>query len=188
MPHEIILGGQRSGKSRHAEMRLGVHRARHGAEATALVVTAQPGDAEMRARIAQHRADREKTLPGLLTLESGANLANTLHRARESVGNGGLVAVDCLTMWLTGCLMPLRPAPAVDYEKERRALLEELEAPGARVCLVSNEIGLGVISASPETRAFVDTLGRLNQAVARHCGQMTLMVAGVPLLVRGEAR
>jgi adenosylcobinamide kinase/adenosylcobinamide-phosphate guanylyltransferase len=188
MPHEIILGGQCSGKSRYAEMRLGVHRARHGVEATALVVTAPPGDADVRARNAQQRVDREKSLPGLLTIEAGVDLASALRRARSSVGNGGLVVVDCVSVWLSACLMPLRPVARVDYEKERRALLEELESPGARVCLVSNEFGFGMVGGSVEQRAFADSLGRLNQAIAHHCGQVTLMVAGVPLLVRGEAR
>jgi adenosylcobinamide kinase / adenosylcobinamide-phosphate guanylyltransferase len=54
------------------------------------------------------------------------------------------------------------------------------EAKGP-VVIVSNEIGLGVIPMGREVRAFVDSLGKLNQDIAHACDKVTLMSAGLPL-------
>jgi adenosylcobinamide kinase/adenosylcobinamide-phosphate guanylyltransferase len=53
------------------------------------------------------------------------------------------------------------------------------------VVLVGNEIGLGVIPMGREVRQFVDALGRMNQAVAAACERVTLMAAGLPLVLKG---
>ena len=65
-------------------------------------------------------------------------------------------------------------------------LLEAIEASAGPVVLVGNEIGLGVIPMGRETRAFVDALGVLNQAVAQACERVTLMAAGLPLTLKGQ--
>jgi adenosylcobinamide kinase / adenosylcobinamide-phosphate guanylyltransferase len=113
-----------------------------------------------------------------------------------------LVVVDCLTLWLTNCLMPMLPnhdssgeGQDTEVTKKNKALAQVglaqcapllvaiVNAPGP-VVLVGNEIGLGVIPMGAEVRAFVDALGRLNQDVAATCQRVTLMAAGLPLTLK----
>src|SRR5881392_4119496 len=101
--HELILGGQRSGKSRCAERRAAEWLATPGRSAV-LLATAQAGDDEMRERIARHRADRGRRVPGLATDEVPLELASALRRHSAPQY---LVVIDCLTLWLTNLLMPL---------------------------------------------------------------------------------
>ena len=201
---ELILGGQKSGKSRRAELlarqwldqRLG-HRA-------VLIATAQPWDDEMRQRITRHQADRALRVPGMATVEEPLALAEriTAHSTPHT-----LVVVDCLTLWLTNLLMPAEPnavasdsvpdaapglvpnlvsnkptAPA-QHAQAATLLIAIQNAPGP-VVIVGNEIGLGVIPMGREVRAFVDALGRLNQDVASVCSRVTLMAAGLPLTLK----
>lgn len=172
-PHQLIVGGQRSGKSRQAE-----HLARQWLSASAqhrvtVVATALPGDEEMRARIARHQAERPV---GVATVECPLHLARTLH---EQAAEGHLLIVDCLTLWLTNWLMPQHgQVDAAAWRGEREALLQGLASLHSPVVFVSNEVGWGISPMSAPVRGFVDELGRLNQDVARGCGQLTLMVAG----------
>jgi len=93
--------------------------------------------------------------------------------------------VDCLTLWLTNLLMPMgEPASAAQIAGAQDELLAALQAAPGPVVLVSNEIGLGVIPMGRETRAFVDALGRLNQQAALACERVTLMAAGLPLVLK----
>ena len=94
-----------------------------------------------------------------------------------------LVVVDCLTLWLTNLLMPAEGG-AADPQAPTQALLDAIAGARGPVVLVGNEIGLGVIPLGRETRAFVDALGRLNQAVAGACERVTLMAAGLPLTLK----
>jgi adenosylcobinamide kinase/adenosylcobinamide-phosphate guanylyltransferase len=180
---EFILGGQKSGKSRRAEMLAQQWLGMSTSHRALLIATAQPWDEEMRARIARHQADRAQRVPGMQTLEEPLALAQALatHSQREV-----LLVVDCLTLWLTNGMMPMHPqADAVfDVESQVSALAASLaKAPGP-VVLVGNEIGMGVIPMGAEVRAFVDALGRLNQRVAQACARVTLMVAGLPLTLK----
>ena len=187
-PHELILGGQRSGKSRRAETLAQQWLADSPAHRAVLVATAQPWDAEMRTRIAQHQQDRAERVPAMETLEEPlrlpeAVLALSTHQT--------LVVVDCLTLWLSNLMMPADLDPARAAAPETQQLLALLpvalaEAAGP-VVLVSNEVGLGVIPMGEEVRAYVDLLGRLNQQVAAVCERVTFMAAGLPLTLKGSA-
>jgi adenosylcobinamide kinase/adenosylcobinamide-phosphate guanylyltransferase len=87
--------------------------------------------------------------------------------------------VDCLTLWLTNWLMPMGgAADLAGWAAERQALLDALPALPLPVVFVSNEVGWGVSPMTREARFYVDELGRLNQAVAQRCQELTLMVAG----------
>jgi adenosylcobinamide kinase / adenosylcobinamide-phosphate guanylyltransferase len=180
---ELILGGQKSGKSRIAEGRALRWLSTPGREAV-LIATAIPGDAEMTARIARHRADRAERVPGLTTIEEPAALASAL-AARTAPHR--LVIIDCLTLWLTQRMMPLGGSPVgpPDLRADIDALLVEVRTAQGPVIMVSNELGLGVSPASVESRAFVDALGTFHQSVAALCERVTLMVAGCELTVRG---
>ncbi len=101
-----------------------------------------------------------------------------------------MVVIDCLTLWLTNLLMPLDGDPLDDIEwgRMREALCDAISEASGPVLLVSNEIGLGTSPMSREARHFVDELGRLHQAIAARCDRVTLMVAGIEVPVKREAR
>ena len=177
---ELILGGQRSGKSRRAEALARQWLDADTAHRAVLIATALPWDEEMRERIRRHQIDRAERVPGMATVEAPLALAEALqaHSAPQT-----LVVVDCLTLWLTNLLMPAE-GPPVDTQAFTQGLLRAIEAAPGPVVLVGNEIGLGVIPMGRETRAFVDALGWLNQAVARVCERATFMAAGLPLTLK----
>ena len=177
---EFILGGQKSGKSRRAELI-----ARQWLDATVahravLVATGQAWDDEMRERIARHQRDRMVRVPGMVTVEEPLALAEVLQSLSAP---HTLVVVDCLTLWLTNLLMPAHGEP-LDAEGPTRELCRVIERAQGPVVLVGNEIGLGVIPMGRDVRAFVDALGGLNQSVAGVCARVTLMAAGLPLTLK----
>ncbi|WP_382157038.1 bifunctional adenosylcobinamide kinase/adenosylcobinamide-phosphate guanylyltransferase [Hydrogenophaga sp. ANAO-22] len=177
---EFILGGQRSGKSRRAELLARQWLATDTAHRAVMIATGQPWDEEMRERIARHQRDRAERVPGMVTVEEPLALAEAL---REHSAPHTLVVVDCLTLWLTNLLMPAEGA-AADAAGPTRQLCQAIGAARGPVVLVGNEIGLGVIPMGREVRAFVDALGGLNQAVAAACERVTLMAAGLPLTLK----
>ena len=184
---ELILGGQRSGKSRRAELLARTWLAQSPSHDAVLIATAQPWDEEMRERIARHQADRAERVPGLRTVEEPLQLAQALasHSQPQT-----LVVVDCLTLWLTNLLMPAQEneqnrALAQAERAQAAMFLRAIEEAAGPVVLVGNEIGLGVIPLGRETRDFVDALGRLNQEVAQACERVTFMAAGLPLALKG---
>ncbi len=184
--HELILGGQRSGKSRCAEARAVAWLAQPGQSAL-LLATALALDDEMRARIQRHQADRASHVPGLATLEVPLDLAGAL---REHSAPGRLVLIDCLTLWWTNLVMPVSGAalPSTEWADARESLCAALRGARGPVLLVSNEIGMGVSPMSPGARAFVDGLGWLHQSVAAVCTNVTMMVAGIEVPIkRGNA-
>ena len=166
----LVLGGARSGKSRHAEALVSAC-----APPWRYIATAEAHDDEMRDRIARHRADRPA---GFDTVEAPLRLCEAL-RAASSPRR--LVVVDCLTLWLTNWLMPMTGEPCLeDWRTECADLQRLLPQLASPVVFVSNEVGWGVMPMGREVRAYVDELGRLNQLVARQCAELTLMVAGQP--------
>lgn len=194
--HELILGGQKSGKSRLAEDRARVWLAQSSSHAAVLIATGLAHDDEMRRRIARHQADRLLRLPALRCVEESVQLGDALRVASNAQT---LVVIDCMTMWLTNVLMPMEDAkfienshpPGVFIAQSAIDLIVNLQHALAQTCgpvvIVSNEIGLGVIPMGSEVRRFVDELGKLNQALARQCERVTLMAAGCALSLKGSA-
>jgi adenosylcobinamide kinase/adenosylcobinamide-phosphate guanylyltransferase len=186
---QLILGGQKSGKSRRAELLARQWLQMDAGNQAALVATGQAWDAEMSERIARHQRDRAERVPGMLTIEEPRELAQVL--AQHSSPQR-LLVIDCLTLWLTNWLMPVQtgnsedsPSPAPDWQSQLALFLKALDEAAGPVILVGNEIGLGVIPMGHEVRAFVDALGLLNQQAAAHCESVTLMCAGLPLALKG---
>lgn len=182
---ELILGGQKSGKSRRAELLARQWVQQSPEHRAVMIATAQPWDDEMRQRITRHQQERAERVPGMTTVEEPLALAEAI--ARHS-SPATLVVVDCLTLWLTNQLLPVdfepnSPPPPVDSARAASLLIAIAQAPGP-VVLVGNEIGLGVIPLGREVRAFVDALGRLNQQVAATCERVILMAAGLPLTLK----
>ena len=187
---ELILGGQKSGKSRRAELRARDWLAQSGEHRAVLIATGEAWDDEMRERIARHQRDRALRVPGLQTVEEPRDVAAAV--ARLSTAHT-LVVVDCLTLWLTHWTMPVgaegmnfeqKQALALDWKAQAAMFLEAVRQSPGPVVLVGNEIGLGVIPLGREVRAFVDALGTLNQQVAQVCPRVTLMAAGLPLTLK----
>jgi adenosylcobinamide kinase / adenosylcobinamide-phosphate guanylyltransferase len=192
---ELILGGQRSGKSARAERLAAQWLAQSPEHNAVLLATGHAYDDEMRERIARHQADRAARVPSIRTVEEPLNLAEAL--TAHSAANT-LIVIDCLTLWLTNLLMPhVLPEmpkktvldannalnrPLAQQNKAQTAMfLGAIELTKGPVVIVSNEIGLGVIPMGRDVRAYVDALGRLNQDVAKVCSRVTLMAAGLPL-------
>ncbi|MES2413744.1 MAG: bifunctional adenosylcobinamide kinase/adenosylcobinamide-phosphate guanylyltransferase [Pseudomonadota bacterium] len=185
---ELILGGQRSGKSRRAELIARAWMSKDPANQSVMIATAQAWDDEMRERISRHQADRIERVPGMRTVEEPIDPGEAL--ARHTAPRT-LVVIDCLTLWLTNLLMPapiqaeaagVQAGHMVDTQTAR--LLLAIQNATGPVVLVGNEIGLGVIPLGRETRHFVDALGRLNQQVAATSSRVTLMAAGLPLTLK----
>lgn len=161
----FILGGARSGKSRRAE-----------ALVTALpppwtyIATAEAFDAEMEARIVEHRARRAI---GWETLDAPRDLPAALGRARPPV------LVDCLTLWLSNLMLA-----EADLEAAQSALATALRARTGKVVLVSNEVGGGIVPATHLGRRFRDAQGVLNQRMAALADHVELVVAGLSLRLK----
>lgn len=165
----LVLGGARSGKSRHAE-----DLAEAAAAARVYIATAEPRDAEMAARIAEHRARRGD---GWRTLEAPLDLCAALAEAAQP---DRAVLVDCLTVWLANLM-----AAGRDPDAETDGLLASLSGAAGPLFLVANEVGLGIVPDNALGRAFRDHAGRLNQAVAAAADRVLLVAAGLPLVLKG---
>lgn len=166
----LVLGGARSGKSRHAEERV-----ERLAPPWSYLATAQAYDEEMVERIALHRARRGA---GWETRDAPHDLAGVL----KNLPAGRPVLVDCLTLWLTN-----RMLAEADVTAESTALVEALAAHGGPVVAVSNEVGLGIVPDNALARRFRDAQGRLNQMIAARADTVIFMVAGLPMTVKGPA-
>ncbi|HTV38679.1 MAG TPA: bifunctional adenosylcobinamide kinase/adenosylcobinamide-phosphate guanylyltransferase [Xanthobacteraceae bacterium] len=163
----LVLGGARSGKSRYAESMITAMPPPWG-----YVATAEPRDGEMTARIATHRARRG--LPWK-TIEAPLELAEAIVLCQPMP-----VLVDCLTLWLSNMMLA-----GSDIDAETGRLERALQAAAAPVVLVANEVGSGIVPEYPLGRKFRDLQGTLNQRIAKRADRVVLMVAGLPLAVKG---
>jgi adenosylcobinamide kinase / adenosylcobinamide-phosphate guanylyltransferase len=163
-----VLGGARSGKSRYAESLV-----------TALpppwlyVATAEAGDSEMVARVAAHQARRG---PSWTTIETLRNVAETLGTHADTP-----TLVDCLTLWLSNVMLA-----DADVDAEIEQLDEALARAAAPIVLVANEVGFGIVPDSALGRRFRDLQGLLNQRIAARADRVVLVVAGLPLTLKGS--
>jgi adenosylcobinamide kinase/adenosylcobinamide-phosphate guanylyltransferase len=167
LPHvTLIIGGARSGKSRHAEqIMLALP------QPWTYIATGQAFDDEMRDRIAEHRRRRGE---GWQTIEAPVDLSGAVAQAA-----GTPVLIDCLTLWLTNLMLGAHDIPAA-----LSAFETGLDRRREPTLLVSNEVGMGIVPETPLGRRFRDEAGRLNQRIAARAGRVVLMVAGLPMTVK----
>lgn len=165
-PLTLILGGARSGKSRHAEALV-----QADPPPWTYIATAESYDAEMTARIAEHRARRRG---GWITVDAPHDLPQAITKGPDAP-----LLVDCLTLWLSNLMLA-----EADVDAATESLLAALLARSAPTVLVSNEVGSGIVPATPLGRRFRDAQGRLNQQVAAVAGRVELVVAGIPLRLK----
>ena len=167
----LVLGGVRSGKSRYAlteAVRVG---------RVTFVATARRSDAEMRRKIAAHRRERPSSWK---TVEAPTGLDQVIRREGQAAD---LLLVDCLTTYCGGLLSRCRTEPG--RRRHVDAVVEAIRSTPACVLVVSNEVGSGVVPAFKSGRVFRDLLGEFNQQVARVADRVVLLVAGVPIAVKG---
>jgi adenosyl cobinamide kinase/adenosyl cobinamide phosphate guanylyltransferase len=163
----LVLGGARSGKSRYAEGLIAALQ-----PPWCYLATAEAGDGEMAERIAAHRARRG---PQWQTIEAPRDLAGALKSCQTMP-----VLVDCLTLWLSNLMLV-----EADIEAEITRLEEALTAATAPVVLVANEVGYGIVPDYPLGRRFRDQQGIFNQRLAARADRVVLVVAGLPLALKG---
>ncbi len=172
----LVTGGARSGKSRHALELASAYRRK------AFVATAQPIDDEMRQRIDVHRQERDASF---VTVEEPLDVASAIAELPASIE---VAVIDCLTVWLGNLLHVAETGGDAGQDLSRlgsfaqiQGFLELLDQrPAVDLIVVTNEVGMGIVPASPLGRVFRDLAGSLNQAVATRADQVVLMVSGIP--------
>src|SRR6266851_8680601 len=190
----LIIGGARSGKSSFAEQL-----AASSERPVAFIATATADDNEMRERIARHRASRRRQWH---TLEEPLDLSGAARRASELAD---VLLLDCVTLWLGNVLSQASKQHEKDDKEEEveelslpgrlfdERALKEIEAlltvvkslaPGKTLIVVTNEVGLGIVPAYPLGRLYRDTLGYVNQQLARAADRVYLMVAGIAVDIK----
>lgn len=169
MTNTLILGGARSGKSQRA-----LALAEKISGRRVFLATAEALDDEMATRIARHKAERGA---GWETVEAPLDIVQALERAATP---DVVCVVDCLTLWLSNLMHHRR-----DVEQETARLSHALDARRGSIILVSNEVGLGLVPETELGRAFRDSQGRLNQAIAQTCDTVEFIAAGLPLSLKG---
>jgi adenosylcobinamide kinase/adenosylcobinamide-phosphate guanylyltransferase len=165
----LVLGGARSGKSRFAESLIASE-----PPPWIYVATAEALDDEMAQRIAEHRARREGRWR---TIEAPRDVAAAL----AGVPAGAAVLLDCVTLWLSNVLLA-----GVDVEAEIARLDDALMRMRGKAVLVANEVGFGIVPDNALARRFRDLQGVLNQRLATRADRVVLVVAGLPLVVKGR--
>lgn len=167
-PLTLVLGGARSGKSRYAESLVSAM-----SPPWTYVATAEASDAEMAERIAVHQARRGSEWR---TIEAPSDLAGALVSAQA-----GPVLIDCLTLWLSN-----RMLADANIDGEIGELERVLARRSGAVVIVTNEVGSGIVPDNALARRFRDLQGSLNQRIAAGADCVVLMVAGLPLPVKGN--
>lgn len=170
-----MLGGARSGKSRLAQ-ELAARFPR-----VVFLATARGLDAEMRRKIACHREERPSTWK---TVEAAVRLPEAI---RSESRNSDVVIIDCFTLYVSNVMRLGRGAETLN-RKHIRQVCDAIRSSRASVIAVSNEVGCGIVPAFRSARVYRELLGQLNQEVAALADNVVLMVAGLPLRLKGSPR
>ena len=166
----LVLGGAASGKSQVALDLAGQVGPR------AFVATGQALDQEMKARIERHQATRSSDW---VTAEISTDIAIWCSKNGKSYQT---IVIDCLTLWLSNLLgQRLRDVAVSEATTD---LLHAIRAMRARVVIVSNELGQGLVPATKAVRAFRDLAGQVNQQVAAEADEVYLTISGLPLRLK----
>lgn len=165
----LVTGGQRSGKSGYAQ-RLALELS----ENPVYLATSRVWDDEYRLRIERHQRDRGP---------QWTNIEEEKFLSRHSL-SGQVIVIDCLTLWATNFFFD----NGSNVEQSLREIKEEFERftqQEATFIFVTNELGMGGVSENAVQRHFTDMQGWMNQYVAKKADKVVLMVAGIPVVVKG---
>ncbi len=168
----FILGGCRSGKSRHA-LKLAED---IPCRQKVFIATCLPLDEEMKKRIEQHQKERERTWT---TVEVPVLLPEAID---ENSQKSDLILVDCLTLWISNILLETNDMDNTSKHIER--LIESLAYVKCPVILVSNEVGTGIVPEKALARIYRDLTGFANQRVAACSDKVIWMTAGIPVKIK----
>ena len=168
----FIIGGCRSGKSRHA---LELAKKISGSKRI-FIATCMPFDDEMKERIDRHKKERDKSWT---TIEAPVELPEAINKnSRE----GDVIIVDCLTLWINNLLMEKQDPDIINQRIHKLTLaLKEAKCP---IILVSNEVGAGIVPENRLARLFRDYAGFVNQKVASCVDRVIWMLAGIPVSIK----
>ncbi|SKB44723.1 bifunctional adenosylcobinamide kinase/adenosylcobinamide-phosphate guanylyltransferase [Macellibacteroides fermentans] len=164
----VITGGQRSGKSSYAQ-KLALSLSSN----PVYLATSRIWDEEHRARIVRHQADRGP---------EWTNLEEEKFLSKHNLA-GKVVLVDCVTLWATNFFFDNKADVALSLS-QLKTEFEILTSQDATFIFVTNEIGLGGISADELQRKFTDLQGWFNQHIAGIAGKVILMTSGIPLVLK----
>jgi len=173
--HTLVLGGCKSGKSRHAQKI---------AESLTpgrrlYLATCVPLDQEMRDRVQRHQDDRDRTW---VTVETPLDIAEIIS---QKSSDHGVILLDCLTLWVTNMIMEGMEQPEI-IEKTR-SLSDVIKQSDCPVIAVSNEVGAGIVPENKLARMFRDVQGIVNQIVASEMDRVVVTFAGIPMTLKGKA-
>jgi adenosylcobinamide kinase/adenosylcobinamide-phosphate guanylyltransferase len=170
----LILGAARSGKSLYAASLAKKQRK------VAFVATSQALDKEMQERIRLHQKSRPKDWK---TFEEPKDLAPLLKRIADTFD---CIIIDCLTLLISNLI--LDGYKEAKILKDIQKLVVNLKNKRAKVIMVSNEVGLGLVPVNKLGRQFRDIAGKVNQIVASEADEVLFMVAGLPMNIKGKVK
>ena len=168
----LLTGGARSGKSAFA-----TELAEKYGENITFMATCQALDVEMKKRIALHRKSRPKTW---ITIEEPMDVQQAL---RKIPAKTGAVIIDCLTLWVTNLLLAGKSEKTI--LSQVKAIAGAIKSSAFSVIIVTNEVGSGIVPENKLARDFRDIAGKANQIVARAADEVFVMIAGMPLKLKG---
>ena len=173
----LLLGGARSGKSHYAQQL-----AMELDSKALFVATGEALDEEMQARIAEHKKDRPQNWR---TLEIPTGIGNGIEKG---IGDAGVVIIDCLTLLISNLLHDETDYPEAEKRvtSEINELIAIMDRLDASFIIVSNEVGMGLVPDNKLGRIYRDLLGKANQLLASHATEVYLMVACLPVQVKGQ--
>ncbi len=166
----LVIGGARSGKSKFAE-----DLASKSADEVVYIATATAGDIEMENRIQHHQQSRPKEWQ---LVEETLYLSSVIKQQRNKT-----LIIDCMTLWLTNWLCSEQ---VENWPEETQEFINQLNNYPSDIIIVSNEVGSGIIPLGELSRTFVDQAGWLNQSIAKAADKVTLVVAGLPVVLKSE--
>lgn len=182
----LVTGGARSGKSSFAEAVLS------GKDRVLYVATAIAFDEEMKERIALHRAQRPESWE---TLEAYDHLVD---RIIQSGKNYDGILLDCIIVMLTNLMFNHKKFNENQLTKEfwmelesqvmteMKSLVHHIREISETAIFVTNEIGSGLVPETALSRSFRDMAGRINQMMAKESDEVYLVVAGIPMKIKGR--
>ena len=166
----FVLGGAASGKSEAALRLAGAKKPK------VFVATGQGLDEEMSARIVRHQASRSSDWT---TAEVPVELVDWL---TTQGGAYRTIVLDCVTLWLSN--LQGQGMPEEEIGQKVDALLKAMRTTSAKIVVVSNELGLGLVPAEQSVRTFRDVAGRVNQQIATEADEVHFVISGIPIRVK----